>query len=194
MSAKINLLPDVRQAKLQDKQRRQLAISVAVGAVIVSAGLLVVGFLIIQGQNLRISGLTSSISSKKQQIASFPDVKKILGTQAKIAALPGLYSQRAIITKLLNTLSATEPPDVDFTALSLTSSSQLSLSMEGKSYLAAARVAKALEAANVTVGTGANTGNKPFFTNVQLSAVSMATNKTTYTITAVVSPEVISGQ
>ena len=193
MSTKINLLPDVRQAKMQDQQRRHLAISLVVGSVVGVAAILIVAFVVVQGQHLRINQLTSSISSKKQQVASYPDIKTILSLQAKSDALPGLYSQRTTMTKLLSILSSLEPQDVDFTAVSVTGPT-LSITAEGKSYLAAARIANALKAANVTVGTGAQAGNKPFFTSVNLSAVTLSTDKTGYTITANIDPGATSGK
>lgn len=193
MSARINLLPDVRQAKIQEKQRRHLAVSVMVGSVVGVAIILVVAFIIVQGQHLRIGQLTTSISTKKQQVASYPDIKTILALQAKADALPGLYSQRTAMTKLFGILSGLEPQDADFTNVSVTGTT-LNITAEGKSYLAAARVANALQAANVSVGTGAQASNKPFFTNVQLSAVTLNTNKTGYTITATIDPGATSGK
>jgi len=193
VSAKINLLPDVRQAKLQDKQRRQLAISVAIGTVLVAAVLLVIGFLVIQGQNVQVSKLSSKITTNKQKVASYPNVKAMLALQAKVAALPALYQQRAIITKLLNTISAVEPPDADFTNLSLTNDSQLVVTAEGKSFMTASRLADALKAANTVTGPGAKASNQPYFTNVQLSAVTLGAGKTGYSVTASVNPGAISG-
>lgn len=184
MSAKINLLPDVRQTKLQDKQRRQLAISITSAVLVVTAGLLLAGFLIVQGQNLRINQLTTSIKNKKAQVAAFPNVKEILSLQARTAALTPLYSQRVYMTKLAQIMSSQEPTDVDFTSVSL-ANGQLTIAAEGKSYLAAARVAKAI--------TNVSKDGVNYFSNVQLSAVSLNGTKTTYSITATLNPGATSG-
>jgi len=191
---KINLLPDVRQAKIQEKQRRQLAISAMIGSVVAVVGILIVAVIVIAGQNLRINQLTGSITSKKQQVASYPDINTILTLQAKANALPSLYSQRSTMTKLFGTLASIEPQDVDFTNVAVSNSSQLTITAEGKSYLAAARVTDALQAANVSVGTGAQASNTPFFTNVQLSGVTLQSGKTGYSITATIDPGATSGK
>lgn len=191
MSTKINLLPDVRLAKLREKTRRHWAISSMFISVIVSAGILIVAFVVLQAQVLTAHNLKNNITSKKQQVASYPNVTTILSAQARLTALPGLYQQRVKTTKLLGILSSIEPTDVDFTAMSVDSAGSLNLSAEGKSYSAAARIARALEQANVSVGSGANANNQPYFTNVQLSAVSLNSGKTAYTITATVSPGAI---
>ena len=193
MSIKINLLPDVKLAKIKEHQRRKTAISIAVGSVIVSAGIMVAGFLVVQGQNLRINQLKTSINDKKTQETNYPNIKAMVSLQSRLQALPDLLSKRVYMTKLASVLSSVEPTDVDFTSLSL-ANGQLNIGAEGKSYLAAAKVAKAIEGANVTVGSGANASNTPYFTNVQLSAVSLNGATTTYSITANVNPGATSGQ
>jgi Tfp pilus assembly protein PilN len=184
-AANINLLPDLRQAKIRDKQRRQLAITIAVGMVVGVAALLVLGFLIIQGQNLRINQLTNSITDKKAEIKKTSNVNEILSLQARAAALPGLFGKRLYITKLLSTLSTNQPADVAFSSFSLTQNS-VSISATGKSYQAAARIALALQQAK--------TNGQLDFTNVVLSAVSVSGTTTSYSITATVNPQVTSGK
>ncbi|HSX14520.1 MAG TPA: PilN domain-containing protein [Candidatus Saccharimonadales bacterium] len=186
MSIKINLLPDVRQEKLQEKQRRQLAATIAIATGVVGLALIVVGFVIVQGQNLRIALLTRSIRDKKQQVASFQDVGTILSLQGRVAALPQLYSQRTYMTELTSILSTHEPSDVAFTNLTI-ASQQLTLSAEAKSYLAAARIAKAMEAA-------ASSDQTKFFSNVQLSSVTLNNGKVAYTITATINSGATDGK
>lgn len=186
MSAKINLLPDVRQAKLQDKQRRQLALSVAVGSVVVTAALLVFALILITGQKLLIKNLTDSISKKKGQVASYPDVKTILSAQARLDKLPGLYDQRVVMTKLVSILSSAEPQDVSFSGMSITND-KLTLTANGKSYLAAAKIARSLETAKDPSGMN-------YFTDVTLSAVSLSGHITSYSLTATINPGATSGK
>ncbi len=191
MSTKINLLPDIRLAKLRDQQHRRLAVSGMVGSVIVAAALLVIGFLIVQGQYLTIHSLTGSIQSKENQVASYPNVKAMLSTQQRLAALPALYSQRQVMTNLYGILSGVEPNDAAFTAVTLDSSNLLTISASGRSYLAAARIAKALEQSNTAA---AGSAGAPRFSNVQLSSVTLSSGLTSFTITATVNQGVLNGK
>lgn len=194
MSTKINLLPDVRQAKIQDKSRRRLAVAVMAGSVMVLIGALLLGFLTEQAQRLTINSLTNSIKDKKTQINNTPDIKTMLSLQARLAALPKLYSDRVLMTKLNKVLSALEPSDTAFTDLSIDNNHQLTFNATGKTYLTAARIAKALEASNVSVGDGAAATNEPYFSDVQLSAVTSDSGTTTYSVTATVNQGATSGQ
>lgn len=194
MSTKINLLPDVRQAKIQDKSRRRLAVAVMAGSVMVLIGALLLGFLTEQAQRLTINSLTNSIKDKKTQINNTPDIKTMLSLQARLAALPKLYSDRVLMTKLNKVLSGLEPSDTAFTDLSIDNNHQLTFNATGKTYLTAARIAKALEASNVSVGDGAAATNEPYFSDVQLSAVTSDSGTTTYSVTATVNQGATSGQ
>lgn len=194
MSMKLNLLPDVRLAKLRDQQHRRLAVSVAIGSVVVTAALLVVGVLIVQGQYLTIHSLTSGIKSREDKVSSYPNVKAMLSTQGRLAALPDLYAKRQTMTNVYQVLSSIQPSDVAFTSVTLDSSNLLTINATGRSYLAAARIARALEQDNLTVGNGASSSNTPHFSNVQLSAVTLSTGVTTFSITATISSGVLHGK
>ena len=194
MSTKINLLPDVRLTKLRDQSHRRLAVSGMTGAIIITAALLVIGFLVVQGQNITISSLTNGIKSRQNKVSSYPNIKTILSLQARLASLPELYSQRAIMTKVYGILSSVEPSDVAFTNVSLDATNQLTIQATGHSYLGAARITDALEQSNLTVGASASPSNLAHFTNVQLSAVTLSDGVTSFSITASVSPGATHGQ
>lgn len=194
MSTKINLLPDVRLTKLRDQSHRRLAVSGMTAAIIVTAALLVIGFLVVQGQNITISSLTNGIKSRQNKVAAYPNVKTILSLQARLAALPELYSQRAVMTKVYGILSSIEPSDVAFTSVSLDATNLLTIQATGHTYLAAARITDALKQSNLTIGAGASPSNQAHFSNVQLSAVSLGDGVTTFSITASVSQGATHGQ
>jgi hypothetical protein len=194
MSTLINLLPDVRQAKLQDKRNRRLAITIMLGVILFVGAVLIIAVLTIQAQNFTINALTNSIKDKKQQVASTPDVKTMLSLQARLSALPQLYSQRVLLTKLNNILSAVEPKDLALTSVSLDASNNLNITAEGKTYLGAAKLARALEQSNLSVGQGASPSNEPHFSNVTLSAVTQSDGKTNFSITATANSGASSGK
>lgn len=187
MSTKINLLPDIRQAKINDKNNRRLAVTVAISVSVVCAGLLLLTILIIQGQALRISQLNNSIKSKQQQISSYPDVNKILTTAAQLDSLPQLYSQRVYMTQLTQILTKQQPNDTAFQSLTIDSTNSINLTVVGRSYMSAARLAKAMEASTLPNNSQVHT-----FDNVLLSAVVLANGQTSFSITATVNKEATS--
>jgi len=191
-TARINLLPDIRQAKARAKQRRQTAAAVATILTSLSLGIVVVLFLVVQGQRLRIAQLSSQISSRQAQIDSDPDLKKIVTVQEHLKSIPALYAQRVYMTKFFAVLTATDPKDLAITQLAIDPTGVIQIQGTAKSYYSVSKFAEALEEYNVSLGPNASSGNQPFFTNVQIGQTSSDQN-VSFTLSATMSPEVTSG-
>jgi Tfp pilus assembly protein PilN len=172
MSLVINLLPDLRQAKLRNKRRRQLASGVAVVIWSVCGGLIVLLSVYWAGQKAVISGYNKSITDKISQLRQIPNITDALTAQEHLAALPSLYSKRVYISKFLSDYSVANPSDVALTTLTLDTTNALKVSGTGSSYASVAKLARALEQSNMTVGPDALITNQPYFTNVAISGVS----------------------
>lgn len=195
MTALINLLPDVRQAKLKDERRRRLTTGISATIGVVSIGVIAVLFLFIQGQFLKIKSLTAEISDHQAAISQIPDLEDILTTQQHLDSLPSLYSQRVYLTKFYTLLGTISPKDLALQSIALDGKNSLKFSVRARNYFIAAKFAKALEASNVTLGFGAKESNNAHFTNVQLEAVSAEIDgKVTFAITATMGTEVTNGQ
>jgi hypothetical protein len=110
-----------------------------------------------------------------------------------LAALPGLYAQRAYFTKFFAAYGTANPGEVSLGSLTLDVGNTLTAVGSAQSYAAVGKLARALEAVNVTVGADAKKDNLPYFTNVTIQAVGRSSNQITFTLVATMSPGVISG-
>jgi len=194
MNVLINLLPDTRQVKQKNSRRRQLLTGVAVALWAVCGGILVVLMLYAASQKLLINNLTSQINDKQAQLKGIEGLTDALTAQQHLASLPGLYSQRAYFTKFFDAYTQANPSDVTLTSMTIDATNTLSVNGNAKSYNAAAKLAKALEAENITVGKNASQGNQPYFTNVAISSATRSNNQISFTLTATLDAGVTSGK
>ncbi len=193
MSVLINLLPDTRQAQQQDIRRRQMITGIAVGVWAVCGGLLLLLGLYTASQKLVINNITGEINQKKQQLESTDKLLDALTAQQHLAALPGLYNQRAYLTKFFTAYTQANPSEVQLSSLALDASGSLTVNGTGLSYAAIAKLAKALEAVNITIGSGASATNQPYFTSVAIQSANRSNNRISFTLTATLSSEVTRG-
>lgn len=190
----INLLPDARKDKLRDQNNRQLAISAASTAVVVSVVSLVVLVIILQAQNLQISLLSKSISDKQAQITQeIPDAQAIATAQRSLQTLGGLYSQQPKLSKFFTVLGDVSNSDVSIGSVSLDAANKLTVSGVARNYSSASRLAQAMQASNITLGENASPSNTPDFSNVLLNALNGEVGKISFTITATVATGVTHG-
>lgn len=199
MSVTINLLPHVRQEKVDAKRQRQLATVVGTVVCAVGLGAVAILFLVVQGQNLRVALLQKDINSRKAQLeakenAPSPNLVDEVTAQQHLAALPGLYSQRLYLTKLFSILQTFSPRDISLGGVNIQQST-LTMDVTAGSYETARKLSEAMEEAGVTVGQTSTTPT-PYFTNVQVSGVAASAQskgRVTFTITATLAPEATSG-
>ena len=183
MSVLINLLPDLRQAKLRDKRRRQLASGVAVVIWSVCGGAILLLSIYWGTQKAIIAVKSNSITDKIKQIREVPGLTEALTAQEHLAALPGLYSRRVYISKFLTAYEAANPANLVLNSLALDATNALKVSGTANNYSSVAKLARALEQSNLTVGPGALVNNQPYFTNVAISGVTTdSTSRVAFTI------------
>ncbi|HSX01575.1 MAG TPA: hypothetical protein VLF67_05020, partial [Candidatus Saccharimonas sp.] len=163
MNVLVNLLPDTRQAKLKAARRRQLATSIAVVVWIVCGGVVVLMALYTTSQKLIISGLNSKIADNTQKLENTQGLIDALTTQQHLAALPGLYKNRAFFTKFFNAYGEANPQQVSLATMTLGADNSLTVVGTAPSFAAVGKLARAMEAEHVTIGTGAPT-TEPYFT------------------------------
>lgn len=195
MAVRVNLLPDLRQAKLRARHHRQLAAGLATLVCAASIGVVVMLFAYVQVQGLRIHQLQGSINEKQATFLATPELEKMLTTQAHLAALPQLYDQRVLMTRFFNILGTISPRDLALQSLSIDETNTLKITGQARSYALATKLAKALEASNVTIGQDAKPDNQPHFLNVALADVTSDTTngKVNFSLSAGLSPEATHG-
>ena len=186
MAVRINLVPDVRQAKIRTAQRRQMLTTVLIG-VLVLCGLVAGGlFAVTTAQESQIKTLSGSISDKQAKLANESDLNKVLTTQQQIATLDGLLTSKRYMTKVLTIIQELSPSskEISLQSMALDDTNQIKLTVKGRDFFVANRLVKALQASNTKVGSKADAKNAPDFTNVTMSEItSDSSSQTSFNIT-----------
>ncbi|HSX48143.1 MAG TPA: hypothetical protein VLF41_01395 [Candidatus Nanoarchaeia archaeon] len=194
MATAINLLPDVRQEKVRAKRRRQTAAALATVITCIALGLVLILFLITQGQKIRIAQLQADINDSQAKITADKDLVKIVTTQQHLKSLPDLYRQRTFMTKFYTVLGTVSPKDYDLETITVDDQNTIKFTGKAKNYYTVTKFAKALEGSNLTLGLGADVGNQPYFTDIKLdTATADASGKVSFTLSTTMSKEVTSG-
>jgi uncharacterized protein YjgD (DUF1641 family) len=196
MSALINLLPDIRQAKLREVRRRQAMSGTAIAAWIV-CGIVILGLsLTTATQKVLISKVTTSVSDKKQTLLKTEGLVEALTAQQHLDALPGLYSKRVYMTRFFAALSSSDPSDITLSSMNVDGINLLTVTGEARTYASVAKLARALTfapnlptIASPTLNT--NAGISPYFSNVAITEVSKSSTKgVSFTLQATMEPGV----
>lgn len=190
----VNLLPDERLKRFEQKSQKRMAIISMIAVVAVCAALLVLGVVVVSAQGLGISALTKSIYEKNENIKSIPNVDDILLTQQRLSVLSGLYAQRVKLSAFFGVIQSIAPQDISIRSLALGDGNVITISGTAKDYLTASKLAKAMEQSGAPSIDGKQV--KPYFSNVVLSGLTadQTTGRVSFTISAVASSGVINGQ
>ena len=184
MSVRLNLLPDLRQQRLKDKQRRQTVTAVAIGVCVVAGGITILLALYDGALKINVAQLSSKIKDKQSQLTSITNLIPALTAQQNLAALPGLYKQRVYYTKFFTAYDQVAPNDITLGNLGVDANNQLKVSGVASSYTSVAKLAEAMAANKVSLDGGAA---KPYFGNVQILDTSRGSGtQVTFNITATV--------
>jgi hypothetical protein len=194
MSVAINLLPDVRQARIRAQHYRHLVTGVAI-AIWIVVGIVVGGLFIgIGTQKLVLSNLNSKISNETSQIQGTSGLTTALTAQQILQNLPGLYTGRTYFSKFMPLIAAAMPSTLDVSNVSTDASNNLTItgtatrSATGSSAYVVDQFYEAMKASGQGTATGAN------FSAVSIPSVAVdATGKASFTLSATVSPGALHG-
>jgi hypothetical protein len=188
VSVLVNLLPDVRQAKLKEHRRRQLVTGVSILIWIVCGAIFAILSIYEIGQKAIISVTTGDIKKNETTLQNMSGLTNALTASEQASALPGLYSQRTFMSKFFIAYEAASPTNVALSSMTTDSSGNLTISGSAPDYVSVARLARALAADNVAVGQGSAAGNTPYFNTVNIASVSSSSGTVSFSITAVIDP------
>lgn len=177
MPVLINLLPDIRQAKLRESRRRQLVTGVSVVVWVICGGAVALLSLYAGGQKVIINNYTHDIATQENQVKAVPGIIDAYTAQQHLASLPGLYSQRVYMSRFLEAYMEADPTTVTLSSMTLDSTNSLVLQGTADTYASVAKLARALAASNVTVGSGASASNTPDFSNVTITSAALQSTK-----------------
>lgn len=177
MAVAINLVPQDKQNQVQDDRKKKLAFSLILlinGGLV---GLMVVLFLIVQGQKFAIKNVTSDIKEKQADFESIENVKEIVTSQRNLDALSGLYRTRAVYTRFLDVFEKVAPTKITINTLSSVVDGELEVSGTAPEYRLVTKLAEAMKA----------NGN---FTDIEIRSASGQDGNITFGLSAVASSSV----
>jgi hypothetical protein len=185
MSILINLLPDLRQAKLRERRRRQLASGVSISIWVICGGVVALLFLYSGGQAVIIGNYNRGIAQKQTELRGIEGLEEALTAQQHLSSLPSLYDKRVYITRFFSAYSESNPNEITLSSMTVDNQNVMVVNGLGVSYAAVAKLARALEASNVKVGSGASEENEPYFSGVTITSVSSSSDRgVSFTLTA----------
>lgn len=192
MTAKLNLAPEVYQAGQRAKQKKRLATSIGVGVGVVAGGFIVVCLIIMGGQAAYVATLNGQIKDRKSQVTALTDLPKAATAAEHLETLNRLMDDKIYLTNFFRVLQTITPQGAAVSSVTLSNDNTLNITATAKTYSLATKFAKAIEASNLEVGPSASPTNQPFFTSLQLSAVSRgaAGGTVDFQMTAQMTPEV----
>lgn len=193
MSILINLLPDIRQAKLRERHRRQLFTGISLVVWAVCGGIVVLLGIYTAGETVVIHSLSSKITSRENQLEGISGLTTALTAEQHLASLPSLYEQRVYLSQFFKAYTSADPSSVSLNALTIDSSNNVTVTGTASTYTAVATLARAMEDSNVNFGTGASSSNTPYFTDVNIVNSGSSSAGISFTIEAVIGAEVVSG-
>jgi hypothetical protein len=188
MSVAINLLPDVRLARIRAQHMRHLVTGIAV-AIWIVVGIIVGGlFLGIGAQKLVLSNVNSQIKTDIGSINATPNLNAALTTQQILENLPGLYGGRVYFSKLMPVITAAMPSTLFVSSVTTTTGNAITISGDANSAYTVDQFYEALKASQ-QVGSGALN-----FSNVTINDVSKDdTGKTSFVLTTTISSGALHG-
>lgn len=173
MAVAINLVPQDKQDQLQDARKKKLAFSLILlinGGLI---GLIVVLFLIVQGQNFAINRTQSDINSKQEEFEDTENVEEIITLQKNLESLPDLYQTKAVYTKFLDVFEKVAPTQILISTLSSVEDGKLEVTGTAPDYRLVTKLAEAMQKKD---------GGK--FENVQIRSANGEDGRVSFTLSA----------
>ncbi|MBI3983862.1 hypothetical protein HY346_01030 [Candidatus Microgenomates bacterium] len=197
MNKQVNLLPDIKQRRQQDKRLRQSFVTGGIIALVVAFGIPILLLIIKGSQSLYLGRVQGQIDERKATIQSTPNISTMLTVKDHLNSLAMLYGQRVEFSELLGFLPAVIPKSVSLHSIDLSTDGQLSFSGVTPSYAEAEKFYEALLRAGVSVNAERVEPNpqlEGYFTSVNLSSVGgLSGSEVTFEITATFNPALIDG-
>lgn len=193
MSLVVNLLPDLRQARLKEQRQRRLATAISIIVAVSGVGILLLLFAFSVGQQVIMNDLTKKISTKEANIRNTVGVIGALTAQQRLDALSTVWTQRVYMSKFFEAYEQANPNDVTLNDLAIDSNNQLQVSGMAGSYKSVSKLAEAMMQENVTFGKDAKSVNQPYFTSVAIRSANSTDAGLSFAITASLSSEAVNG-
>lgn len=190
----LNLLPDVKMQFIKAQRTKHVVLMTAL--IISGTAIGIVMFLatIVYGaQVLQLNSLNDAIKSKTTDIKKIDDLNKILTIQNQLNALPGLFEQKPVISRVFVFLPQITPTDVNIADYKLKlEDNTMSFTGTAKDILTVNKFVDTLKFTKYTTDT--NQELKPAFNTVVLTAFARTDKEATYTIDLKFDPALFSAE
>jgi hypothetical protein len=153
MSVRINLLPDIRLAKIRARHIRQLAFGIATLTSGLAIGIVVVLVIITTAQQLQIAGLNKSIHDKQSELAGKSDLQEIATLQQHLNSLPTLYSDRPSIVAFFAAVQKVTPTELSLNKVDFTQLATIQATGNARSMATVDKLVKAMQASKAPDGS-----------------------------------------
>lgn len=186
-----NLLPDIKIQYIRARRQKQMVVMAStitiVASVAVMVGLISMVFVV---QKKSISDLSGDIKVASQELQSTPDLTKMLTVQNQLTVLPGLHSDKPVVSRIFGYVTQSTPAAASISKLNVDFESEM-VTVSG--------AADSLETINVFADslkfTTYHTQNEPeverqAFSSVVLASFGRDTQGASYTITFSFDPEI----
>lgn len=181
MAAGINLIPETQQVQQSDDRRKKLAFSLILlinGGLV---GLIIVLFLVTQGQSFAISRIQGDIDQKKDAFANYTNVREMVTLQQTLNELPGLYQTRAVYTRFLSVFEKVAPKSITITTMSSVRDGQLDVAGVAPNYRLVSKLVDAMKERS-------NGG----FENIEIKSAAGEGDTVNFSISATATPQITS--
>lgn len=142
MHDKINLLPDSKQQRLNEKKFRKLTTTIAVVVSAIAVGVPILLLTIKGAQAIALNRAQDEINRRKSEIQQTPDITTMLTVKDHLNTLPSLYAQRTYMSRLLNVVTVVMPRSITLTDLTIDSTGTISIKGATRTYAEVERLYK----------------------------------------------------
>jgi hypothetical protein len=182
----LNLLPDVKTKfiKAQRTKRTVLLSTFIISGVAIGVVLLLLS-VVYGAQKLRLSSLDNDIKTKTAELTKVDSLDKILTIQNQLNTLPGLHSQKPVISRVFAFLPQLTPTEVSISSYNLKlDDTTMQFTGTAKDLISVNKFVDTLKFTKFTTDSSPDVANaKPAFSEVVLSTFSRSEKEASYAVT-----------
>lgn len=196
MSARLNLAPEIYQSSQREKRRRKTARSTGIAVSVIALAVVAASLVILGGQQIYLNTVNGQIQDRQTKVKTYDKLQEAATAQEHLKTIADLTQSKARFSKFFETLQEFAPQGVVANKVTVSQDNVIEMSGSAKTYELVTKLVKALEASNREIGPNAAAKNQPYFSNVQLSAVSDSGGNqgVSFKLTTQMSSEVTSGK
>jgi hypothetical protein len=191
----LNLLPDVKTKYIKTQRTKRtvlLSTFIISGA---SVGIVLLLASVVYGaQSLRLNSLNSDIKDKTAELKKVDSLDKILTIQNQLKTLPGLHSEKPVVSRVFTFLPQITPIDVSIASYDLKlDDSTMQFTGTAKDLISVNKFVDTLKFTKFNTDSNPEVSNAlPAFSAVVLSSFSRSDKDASYTVTLKYNPALFS--